>query len=233
MTDPVKSTPVIELSAVYFCEGPIPAAISLFDCSLALRGVAPDAMTALYGNQSKQEGFMAARDYAARNRLNFTVIDFLVSLDRRVNPGLMKATEFGEFDFFALHRLARSGAEEFAAMLQASGVQEAETMKPAAILAERPELLSVLLAQPEMQHVKVVAFQTTPVMCERVLTVGSVPFSHWDAIAEATCRLNPTTRVTLDRPAPSPSFTPSPATSTSTLPAPSPAPRRRSGSRPA
>ncbi|UUZ48483.1 hypothetical protein LP420_38035 [Massilia sp. B-10] len=150
--------------------------ISLFDCSLALRGAAPDAMTALYGNQSKQEGFMAARDYAARNRLNFTVIDFLVSLDRRVNPGLMKATEFGEFDFFALHRLARSGADEFAAMLQASGVQEAETMKPAAILAERPELLSVLLAQPEMQHVKVVAFQTTPVMCERVLTVGSVPF---------------------------------------------------------
>lgn len=202
MSDAPKSGSVIELSTVFFCEGPIPRAISLHDCALDLRARAPLAITALYGIQSKQEGFMAARDYAERNRLNFTVIDFLVATVSRVNPGKIKAAEFPDNDFLALHRLARNGSDEIASLLLAAGVAEADTKKPAEIFLERPQLLSLLLQQREMAHVKVVAFQARPIMCDHPLTVGAVPYAHWNAIVEATCRLNPTTRVTLDAPAP-------------------------------
>lgn len=202
MSEAAKSSTAIELSTVYFCEGAIPHTLSLRDCGLALRGTAPEAMTALYGHQSKQAGFMAARDYAERHRLNFTVIDFLVALDCRINAGQMKAEEIREHDFLAFQRLARSGTDQISVLLQEGGALYAEAMKPGAILLERPELLSVLLGQPDLRHLKVVAFQAHPVMSERALTIGAVPYSHWRAITEATCRLNPTTRITLDPPAP-------------------------------
>jgi hypothetical protein len=212
MSSAPKPSTLIELSTVYFCEGPIPTSISLRDCGLALRGNLPQAITALYGTQSKQEGFMAAREYAEKNRLNFTVIDFLVRLDLRINPGVMKAEEFGDHDFLPFQRLARSGIDEIAALLQAASKLDSEITKPSAVLLERPELLSVLLDQPALRHIKAVAFQARPVMSERALTVGAVPFIHWNAIAEATCRLNPTTRITLEYPAPpmAPSKAPAP-----------------------
>lgn len=206
MSSAASPSTVIELSTVYFCRGAIPHVISLHDSSLALRGASPEALIALYGNQSKQEGFMAAREYAERQRLNFTVIDFLVALDYRINPGLMKADEFGAHDFLAFQRLARSGSDEIAAMLQASVGMKMEATKPAAVLLERPALISSLFGQAELEHMKVIAFQAKPAMSERALNVGVVPYRHWDAVVEATCRLNPTTRVSLDRPRnPSPS----------------------------
>lgn len=204
MSESLKSPSVIELSTVYFCPGPIPHSIALRDCGLVLPGGVP-GLTALYGNQSKQEGFMAARDFAEKNRLQFTVIDFLVGLEYKINPGLMKAVEFSQHDFLPFQRLSRTAMDEIADFLvgyaEKKGVRpDLVGAKPNALLIERPDLLGALMSDPEFVHVKVISHQAKPSMSDRVLNVGTVPFCQWDAILEATCRLNPTTRVTLDRP---------------------------------
>jgi len=235
MINVAKPSTVIELSTVYFCAGPLPHAIALRDCGLQLPGAAPNVLTALYGNQSKQDGFMAAREYAERNRLQFTVIDFLVALDHRINPGLMKSDEWANHDFFAFQRLSRGAADEIQAILQdlvpaGAGEQAAvDGVKPNVLLLQRPELIGMLLSQPQLRHVKVVAHQARPIMSERALTVGSVPFVHWNAIKEASCRLNPTTRITLDQPR----MIDSPTSALGDLPSSAPsAPTLRAGARP-
>lgn len=205
MSESSKSSCLIELSTVYFCAGPIPHVIALKDCGLALRGAGIPALTALYGNQSKQDGFMAARDYAEKNRLQFTVIDFLIALDQPINPGLMKLEEVAKHDFLPFQRLSRGVLDEIGVILGESAILDRSSVapdgtKPSALLIEFPDLVAVLAADPMLQHVKVIAHQAKPVMSERALNVGTVPYCHWDAIREATCRLNPTTRITLDAP---------------------------------
>jgi hypothetical protein len=163
------------------------------------------ALTVLYGYQSKQDGFMAARDFAEKNRLQFTVIDFLVALDHKINPGLMKVEEFARHDFLPFQRLSRGAVDEISSLLadfaETKGVRpEIAGAKPNALLIERPDLVVALLSDPSFDHVKVIAHQAKPTMSDRVLNVGTVPFRHWDSIVEATCRLNPVTRITLDRP---------------------------------
>ncbi|RSZ55258.1 hypothetical protein HF313_22955 [Massilia atriviolacea] len=210
MSSVTKPASAIELSTVYFCEGPVPPTISLRDCGLQLKGAHPEALTAFYGNQSKQDGFMAAREYAEKNRLQFTVIDFLVALDHRINPGLMKPDELANHDFIAFQRLSRSAADEIQNILQ-SGVPGnsswenaadpvADGLKPNQLVLESPDVIDALTATPALRHVKVIAHQAKLLISEKVLTVGSVPFFHWGAIVEASCRLNPTTRVALDGP---------------------------------
>jgi hypothetical protein len=205
MNEPLKSSTVIELSTVFFCAGPIPRVIALKDCGLALRGVGMPALTGLYGNQSKQDGFMAARDYAEKNRLQFTVIDFLVGLDHRINPGLMKPEEVAQHDFFPFQRLSRGMLDEIGMVLAESEVLKRasvslESNKATSLLIDYPDLVGFLAADPMLQHIKVIAHQAKPVMSDRVLNVGTVPHRHWSAIREATCRLNPSTRITLDSP---------------------------------
>ena len=205
MNESSKSSCVIELSTVFFCAGPIPRVISLKDCGLALRGSALPALTALYGNQSKQDGFMAARDFSEKNRLQFTVIDFLVGLDHRINPGLMKLEELAKHDFLPFQRLSRGVLDEIGMILSESALLDRasvalDSTKPTTLVVEFPDLVASLAADPMLQHMKVIAHQAKPVMSERVLNVGTVPYRHWGAIREATCRLNPTTRITLDAP---------------------------------
>lgn len=212
MSSVTKPASAIELSTVYFCQGPVPPTISLRDCGLQLKGAHPKALTAFYGNQSKQDGFMAAREYAEMNRLQFTVVDFLVALDSRINPGLMKPEELANHDFVAFQRLSRSAADEIQNILQSgmSGTSSleggvdpvADGVKPNQLVLESPDVIDALMNTQALRHVKVIAHQAKLLMSEKVFTVGSVPFSHWSAIMEVTCRLNPTTRVVLDAPAP-------------------------------
>lgn len=218
--DPQHST---ELSTVYFYEGSAPRVIALKDAGLQMRSPIPGAFSAIYGYQSKQEGFMAARAYADRHRLQFTVIDFLVRLDHKANPLMMKPEHLPQHDFIAFTRIARDMTDKLqeilARRLEKDGldVGQVDLSKPQQVLAQRPELITSLLDEPGWEHLKVIVYPAKVAMSEKPLAVGTVPFRHWDAIQEATCRLNPNIQITLDPP----------ATQDKAAPASSPAPKDR------
>lgn len=196
----------IELSSVYFYENTLPSSIALKDCSLKTARSVPDTFLALYGYQSKQEGFMAARAYANENRLRFTVIDFLVKLDEKQNPLTMKPDELSSHDFISFQRLSKSMADEISGLIRPHaerlGIGDKLT-KPQQLLMQYPELISSLLQSPGWEHLKVAAYPSKVEMSPKPLAVGAIPFSQWGAIAEATCRLNPEVLVRLDHPSPS------------------------------
>lgn len=90
--------PAIELSTVAFYKGLRPRSLSLWACSLPLVRHVPGALTAIHGARSKPEAFIAAHANAQRNRLQYTVIDFLVALEKRPSP-VMRPDELGSLDF--------------------------------------------------------------------------------------------------------------------------------------
>lgn len=199
---------VIELSTVHFYKGQLERTIALKDVGLVLSAGIPATLSALYGNQSKQDGFMAAGKYADRHGLQFTVIDFLVRLHRKVNPGLMKPGELIEHDFLNVQRSSRAMLDEIDSMLTEKLMRQGKSLdrvfagKPHLLVIERPELVASLLSDVAMAHLKVLVHGARTHFSERPLNVGTVPFSQWGAIQEATCRLNPDTRISLELPTP-------------------------------
>jgi hypothetical protein len=197
---------VIELSTVHFYKGQLGPAVALKDMGLTLSADVPGTLSALYGHQSKQDGFMLAGQYADRHHLEFTVIDFLVKLDYKLNPGLMKPEELVHHDFLTFQRSSRPMLDEIDAMLTEKFAGHGVPLdgkfagKPHLLVIERPELVGALLSDAAMAHIKVLVHGARTSFSDRALNVGTIPFSQWDAIQNATCRLNPETRVTLDRP---------------------------------
>lgn len=197
---------VIELSSVYFYSGPQPRSIALKDCGIPLTAPIPGAFPSLYGYQSKQDGFMAARAYADKNRLQFTVVDFLVQLEHKQNPLMMKPDDIKNHDFVSFARMSRSMMDDLQELLKdrlaAEGITpgKAELAKPHLLLQQRPELVTSLMESPDWEHMKVIAYPAKTTISERPLYVGVLPHTHWDSIKEATCRLNPNMRITLEPP---------------------------------
>jgi len=202
-----KNEHLIELSTVYFFQGSAPKTVALKDCGLEMHRPIKGALSALYGYQSKQEAFMAARSYANENRLDFTVIDFLVKLDQKQNPLMMKPEDLQAHDFITFQRMAKSMQDEIQESLRQLLIAEGSdpagvgVAKPHLAIMQRPDLLAALMDQPDWQHFKVIAHPADLKFSGRPLNVGTVPFRHWDSIQEATCRLNPNIRITLDAPA--------------------------------
>jgi len=197
---------IIELSTVAFYEGHTPRTLALHECSLPFADPVPGAMSALYGTKSKPEGFMAARAYADRHRLQFTVIDFLVALEHKPNASVMKPDELPDHDFLSLLRISGSMSDQVGQWLRA-GLEEAgqgtellDSLKAEHAVLQQPSLIGALIDRPACRHLKLVAFPGMTSISDRPLNVGSVPFRHWSAIQEATCRLDPTVRVTIDAP---------------------------------
>ncbi|MEB0221346.1 hypothetical protein [Pseudomonas sp. AB12(2023)] len=203
-----KAEHIIELSTIYFYQGVTPRTIALKDCGLKAKGSIKGAFSALYGYQSKQEAFMAARSYANERRLDFTVIDLLVKLDTKQNPLTMKPEDLASHDFISFQRLSRSMMDDVQDVLRAHLLAEGTDpdsvgiFKPHIVLMQRPDLVAALMNQPSWEHLKVIAHPADLEFSARPLNVGTVPFRHWDAIQEATCRLNPNIRITLEPPAP-------------------------------
>ena len=199
---------LIELSTVHFYTGQLARTVALKDMGLTLNGAIPGAMSALYGHQSKQDGFMAAGQYADQHHLQFTVIDFLVKLAAKPNSGLMKPEELMHYDFLTFQRSSRAMLDQFEAMLTEHLSGKGALLdgkfagKPHLLVIERPDLVGNLLSDSTMAHVKVLVHGAKTNFSDRPLNIGTVPFTQWDSIQEATCRLNPDTRVTLERPTP-------------------------------
>ena len=197
---------IIELSTVYFYEGAVPRVIALKDCGLPMKRPVLGAFPALYGYQSKQEGFMAARAYADKNRLQFTVIDLLVKLDQKQNPLMMKPEDLPQHDFITFQRLSRSMTDELGGILKQQLEREGldtsalDPSKPHLLLMQRPDLIAAVINEQGWEHMKVVTYPAKIALSEKTLNVGTVPFRHWDSIQKATCRLNPKIQITLDPP---------------------------------
>lgn len=149
---------------------------------------------------------MAARAYADKHHLQFTVIDLLVKLDQRQNPLMMKPEDLGQHDFIMFLRSSRSMLDELEKILRKRLQQEGADLshvdfsKPHLLIMERPELITSVMDEPGWEHLKVIAYPAKVTISEKPLNVGTVPFRHWGAIQEATCRLNPNIRITLDPP---------------------------------
>ncbi|MBA5690537.1 hypothetical protein [Rugamonas apoptosis] len=196
--------PTIELSTVHFFHGPAPRVVSLKGCSLPMCEAMPGLMCGFYGRQAKQDGFMAAYAYAQLNNLDFTVIDFHVRLTSPINPVKMSIDEVGSHDLVSLAQARRELWKTIDFLIKDdtdddAGGANLET-DGKLLLLDRPGLISRVTDNMAFQHVKVMAFDSRTFISPRTLTVGVVPFRHWDAITHATCRLNPTTQVLLDSP---------------------------------
>jgi hypothetical protein len=206
MSDDSEST-LIDLSTVYFYEKTPPATIELRECSLPIkRDNDCKVFLALHGYQSKQDGFMAASKYAAKQGLDYTIIDFQVKLEQKQKALNMKPEELAAYDFVSLVRASkdlRSELQEI--LLEQLSAKRINTLnlditRPDLILKERPELIACVMDEPGWEHLKVTVFQAQLPFSEFPINVAAIPYRHWDAIQEAHCRLNPTVQITLDPP---------------------------------
>ncbi|WP_228762900.1 hypothetical protein [Xylella fastidiosa] len=195
---------IVELSTVYFYEGAAPRVIALKDCGLPMKTPVPRAFAAFYGYQSKQEGFMAARNYAENNRQQFIIIDLLVKLDKKQNPLVMKPDDLPNHDFITFQRLSRRMMNDLHQILKRPLEQEGvdtdtlNLMKLHSLLSERPELISSVINEPSWEHIKILTYLTKTALNEKPMNVGIVPFRHWNSILKATCLSN--IKITLDPP---------------------------------
>jgi hypothetical protein len=199
----------IELSTVAFYRGDTPSEIALRDCSFPMQRGPLTAFSALYGEQGKQNGFVAARLYAASQGLQYTVVDLLVQLEAQ-NPLVMKPEELSRYDFLNFNRMSRNLSSEvsewFSLAASADALRDSEVtdsifeLSARAAISAWPSLVDTIAARETCQHLKVIAYQTTTSVSPRPLTVGSIPHRHWAAIREATCRLNPNVRIVLTPP---------------------------------
>ena len=196
----------IVLSTVAFFRGDIPREIALRNCSLPMRNSPKGAFSALYGEQGKQNGFMAARQYAATENLQYTVVDILVELDAQ-NRLVMQPEDLPKYDFLNFSRMStglRSQASQwFAEAVAAGSISEVLTAdmldrtSAKSAIESWPLLVDAMIARDDCRHLKVIAYQAATSLSARPLTVGSIPFRHWGAIRSATCRLNPNVRILL------------------------------------
>lgn len=202
----IDSQGIIELSSVYFYEGAPPSIIALKDCTLPMESTVPRAFSALYGSQGKREGFVAARAYADKNRLQFTIIDLLVKLDQKQNPLLMRPADLARHDFITFQRISREMKRELQEILEkrfeqdGADFSEVDLAKPHLLIMQRPELIAAVMDEPGWEHLKVIAYPAKTAISDRPLNIGTVSHKHWNAIRKTTCRLDPHIRITLDPP---------------------------------
>ncbi|WP_028998455.1 hypothetical protein [Azohydromonas australica] len=196
----------IELSTVVFYEGSLPSVLPLWNCSVPLVSPVPDALTAVYGTTSKPDAFAAAYQYAKRNQLQHTVIDVTVTLEHRPNPTVMRAETLGSYDFFSMRRMATSMEGQIVEWIRAGLAPDDrraklfDEMLPTQVLAREPSLLGVLMDSPACRHLKLLACPAQTMIDLQVFNVGVVPFRHWSAIQEATCRFDPSVKISLEPP---------------------------------
>jgi len=200
-SDEIEETPEgnrhpIELSCVHFFKGSLPPSLSLKDIVPTL---VPDTVTALYGYQSKADGFKAAYEYAQKHGLNFTVIDITVEIARKQNPLVMKPDELSQFDFVSFQRLSKDMAKEVKEILS-QAFPDTKISKPQTAFADDPGLLTALLKDERWQHLRIIATPMRTGFSNESLNLAVVPYRHWNSIKTAVCRLHPETTISLEPP---------------------------------
>ena len=203
-----KKLPKVELSTVLFYRGEIPKEIALSDCSFPMARSPRKAFSGLYGLRGKQDGFVAARAYAASIGVKYTVIDVVIELEKQLTTPL-KPEELAESEFLNISRISRGLAEDIRLWLSPTPgeVGEGSTKPPvtkkirvADWIEQNPALIDALIEVDDCRHLKVIAYHAATMVGDRPIAIGSLPYRHWGAIREATCRLNPTVHISLELP---------------------------------
>ncbi|WP_157118951.1 hypothetical protein [Azohydromonas lata] len=195
----------IELSTIVFVEHRLKS-LELHECSLPLANPIQGAFAGIYGTRSKPEAFVAAREHADRNRMDYTVVDLVVELEHKPNPTVMKTPELSQYDFFSMLRMASAMNRDVAEWIRAGlapndpRVAQIDDEQIAATLANEPSLFGVLADSPACRHLRLIACPVLTEFSDHFLNAGIVPFRHWSAIKEATCRFDPTVHVKLSPP---------------------------------
>jgi hypothetical protein len=197
---------VIELATLVFYKGALPQTMALRDCSLPMPRAVPGVFPALYGSQGKRDGFVAASEYAKKQQLQFTVIDFCVAVELKrsllkIQPDTLASQDFLDFTQMSRHmdEHVKSWMRSQLHLIKESS-ELLDTLKPIHAVMQQPELMGYLLKHPSCHHLKVAVCPTQTLIADDPLNVGNVALRHWGAITEATCRLDPAVRVTLEPP---------------------------------
>ncbi|MCC7005935.1 MAG: hypothetical protein IT497_04750 [Ottowia sp.] len=201
-----KNNSIVELSSVYFYEDAAPKVLSLKDCKLPTNNPIAGTFSALYGSQSKQDGFMAARAYADKHRLEFTVVDFSMDLRQKQNALITDAEDIQHYDFMSVQRLSRGMTNELRAIFQEKLAQQGaltatmDTSNLAKLIVQRPDMMVSIMDEPGWKHLKVIAYPAKLTISDKPLSIATLHFHDWGLIKEASCRLNPGMRITLEPP---------------------------------
>lgn len=186
------------MSTVYFFENSLPNTIALKDCGFPLNKPIDESFSALYGHIGKQAGFMLAKAYADKHRLQYTIIDFNVQFDNPIDTVPVGLEQLKNEELVSLKRLPKNEIAELFNLY--IGQQDQDDKKAYMKLVEHPELLSNFINHPDYENLKLVIYPAITAIGEQPLTIGSIPHRHWDVITSAECRLHPNTKVTLESP---------------------------------
>lgn len=201
-----KNNSIVELSSLYFYADAAPKVLPLKDCKLSTNSPIAGTFSALYGSQSKQDGFMAARAYADKHRLEFTVVDFSMDLRQKQNAIITNAEDIQNYDFMFVQRLSRNMTNELRAIFQQKLEQQGalaatmDTSNLAKLIVQRPDMMVSIMDEPGWEHLKVIAYPAKLTISEKPLNIATLRFHDWGLIKEASCRLNPNIRISLDPP---------------------------------
>lgn len=196
------SSTEIELSTIYFFDGDPPSELVLWDLTVPTVVKTSRAFCGLHGHNAKRDGFMVARDHAAKYRLNFTIVDVAVRIEAMPFSQRLKISDLAEHDFISLlnvsKEVSQAVAQNLRGQLKQIGEDEAQADDGALpLLARRPDLAPALMASAEWKHVRLMVMPANLTFSPRPLNIGVVPQWHWSHVIEASCRLDPTILVKL------------------------------------
>ena len=194
----VKKKGEAELSVIFFFKGSLPDTINLKDCAFPFRTPIENCFPALYGNISKRNGILAANEYADKHQLNFTVIDFRISLEDAVDTTPKNKKEFFHSEVISLNRLSRNKIFQLYDDYIDDNSKKILKNKTAYLdLIEKPELLTHLINHQDFEKLKLLIYMAKTAISETPLTIGYIPYKNWDVITSAACRLHPNIKVNI------------------------------------
>jgi hypothetical protein len=195
--------PQIRLSTIAFYRRHLPAELQLAACGIPLSSPIAHGLCTLYGSTGQREAFLWAKLYAASKGLQFTVVDLVVTTERDMKPGVVHPADLPDRDFISLERLSRASSDYLAGVVLTEAtikrhrpvVDRIDKM----VLSE-PSLIDALVESSVVRHVKLFAASTRTLLGDAPLTLGVIPYRHWNAITAAHCRLDPEVNILCDRP---------------------------------
>lgn len=190
----------IDLSTIYFYKGELPKNLQLNECGLQIPNAKEGTLVGLYGHRAKQEGFLAAKLYADKNNLKFTVIDYLLELDEKDSP-IIKTDNIKDHDFLSFTRITKDFAKEINEdYLRLIWNKNIDIKELNAELVYNPDIIKEMSESEKFTHVKAFVHNAKLSFTDKPITVAEIPHKHWKSILESNCRLDPLVHIKLAHP---------------------------------